>query len=319
MLLCGDIGGTKTTLALFRPDAPLVPSDPVRFTSAAFAGLEGLVETYLVGRTAALTGACFGIAGPVLEDRVATTNLPWLVDAGTLRARLGGVPVFLLNDIEALAYGVLALPADRLATLHPGRPATGNIAVIAAGTGLGEGGLVWDGTRHVPFASEGGHADFAPRSEREIALLRYLLGRHAHVSWEHVVSGPGLVHCLEFLRDVEGLVVPDGLAADLEPAAISAAALAGSPPIAVEALALFVGCYGAMAGNLALTVKATGGVYVGGGIAPKILPALQTGAFCAAFLAKGRFETLLACMPVHVILDDRTALYGAARYAAARG
>ena len=319
MLLCGDIGGTTTTLALFHPERPLEPIDPVRHESQAFRGLEEIVHRYLGARQVRVEGACFGIAGPVHGERVATTNLPWVVDAAALRARLAGAPVVLLNDLQALAHGVLMLPDDRLAVLNPGRPAPGNAAVIAAGTGLGEAGLMWDGTRHVPLATEGGHADFAPRSEREIALLRYLLGRSPHVSWEQVVSGPGLVHCFEFLRDAEGLPVPDGLAAAVAehgPGAISAAALAGVAPIAVAALDLFTGCYGAEAGNLALKLLATAGTYVGGGIAPKILPKLQDGTFRAAFVAKGRFARLLEDVPVRVILDPRTGLYGTARYAA---
>jgi len=319
VLLCGDIGGTNTTLALFHPERPLDPVEPVSHESQAFPGLEAIVQRYLATRQVRIAGACFGVAGPVLGERVATTNLPWVVDAAALRPRLGGVPVFLLNDLQALAHGVLVLPDDRLAVLNPGRPAPGNVAVIAAGTGLGEAGLVWDGARHVPLATEGGHADFAPRTEREIALLRYLLGRSPHVSWEQVVSGPGLLHCFEFLRDAERLPVPADLATAVAargPGAISTAALGGGAPIAVAALDLFTGCYGAEAGNLTLKLMATAGTYVGGGIAPKILPKLQDGTFRAAFIAKGRFARLLEDVPVRVILDPRTALYGAARYAA---
>src|SRR5262249_14964415 len=181
VLLCGDIGGTKTTLALFSPERLLEPVAPATKPSREFPGLWEIVAPYVATHAQKIDAACFGIAGPVVGGPGTTTNLRWVVDAAALRTNLGGVPVFLLNDLEALAYGALVLPPDRLAPLNPGRTATGTIAVIAAGTGLGEAGLVWDGTRHVPFASEGGHADFGPRTEREIALLRYLLGRFSHV------------------------------------------------------------------------------------------------------------------------------------------
>ena len=319
MLLGGDIGATKTTLALFDAGRLLAPEQQETHPSHSFRSLEEIVAAYVAAHRPHVDAACFGIAGPVLGTRVVTTNLPWVVDAGVLRQQLGGAPVLLLNDIEALAYGVLVLPGDRLEVLNPGQDVTGNVAVIAAGTGLGEGGLVWDGARHVAIASEGGHADFGPRTEREIALLRYLGARHPHVSWEHVVCGPGLVNCFEFLRDEVKLPVPAALASAVAAegaAAVSVAALAGRDEIAVAALDLFTGCYGAEAGNLALKLKATGGVYVGGGIAPKILPKLRDGTFRRAFLAKGRFADFLAAIPVRAILDDRTALYGAARQAA---
>jgi len=319
VLLCGDIGGTSTRLALFDPGRPLEPVALATSASGAVQDFDALCATFLAGG-AQIEAACFGIAGPVLGRRVRPTNLPWVVDADALSARLSGAPVFLLNDLEALAYGITVLPADRSAVLNPGRAApAGNIAVIAAGTGLGEAGLVWDGRRYVSVASEGGHTDFAPRSAREIELLRHLLSRYPHVSYERLVSGPGLVHVLEYLRDVEGSAVPPPLAARLDgpgaAAAITEAALAGTAPIAAAALDLFVAMYGAEAGNFALKLKATGGVWVGGGIAPKILPKLQDGTFRAAFLAKGRFAAFLAEIPVRVVLDERTVLYGAARYA----
>jgi len=322
MLLCGDIGGTKTTLALFARQRPRDPIRLERYPSQEAADLCELLDRFLGAAPAPLEAACFGAAGPVSGDHVDTTNLAWDIDAAALRRHLG-VPVFLLNDLEALAHGVCGIDPTTCAALNAGRAdPTGTIAVIAAGTGLGEAGLVWDGRRHIPFASEGGHADFAPPSARELELLRYLLGRFERVSCERLVSGPGLVHIFEFLRDVEGFDLPDPLARALaagDPgAALTAAALAGSPPIAVAVLDLFVCLYGAEAGNLALKLKATGGVYVGGGIAPKILPKLQQGAFRDAFLAKGRFRDMLAGIPVHVILEERTALFGAARYAAQR-
>jgi glucokinase len=322
MLLAADIGGTHTKLAVF---AGATPRDLVRLETRASAEIPDLgaaAARLLADGGWRIDAACLGIAGPILGTRVQVTNLPWVIDATALAATLGA-PVCLLNDLEALANGIPALDAERWAVVNAGvEDPTGTIAVIAAGTGLGEGGLVWDGARWVPIPSEGGHADFAPRSAREIELLRWLLGRWPHVSWERVVSGPGLLHLFEFLRDVEHREVPATLAAALaarDPAAvIGEAALAGTAPVASEALDLFVSLYGAEAGNLALKLKAMGGVYVGGGIAPKILPRLTDGRFRAAFLDKGRFAGLLERMPVRVVLDEHVALYGAARRAAER-
>jgi glucokinase len=323
MLLCGDIGGTKTTLALFAPRHPRAPVRLETYASTEVPGLERLLVRFLAGEPRAVAAACFGVAGPVRGGRVEATNIPWVIDAAALGAFLGGVPVFLLNDLEALAYGVDGLADADCVVLNAGRPEPGGTrAVIAAGTGLGQAALVWAGTRWIAVASEGGHADFAPRSEREIALLHYLQGRHEHVSWEHVVSGPGLVHLVEFLRDVEGREVQPALAAALPGPdggrAVTTAALDGTAPVAAAALDLFVRLYGAEAGNLALKLKATGGVWVGGGIAPQILPRLQDGAFREAFVAKGRFRKLLEAVPVRVILEPRTALLGAAAYAESR-
>jgi glucokinase len=321
VILCGDIGGTKTNLALFAPDAPTTPVGLVSYASRTAGDLVDLVARYLPTTSAPIDAACFAIAGPVVEGVVETTNLPWVVRAETLSRAIGGAPVFLLNDLEALAYGVSLMTTAELAELNAGRTRPrGNVAVIAAGSGLGEAGLVWTAAGHVPLASEGGHADFAPRSEREVALLRYLTGRFGHVSYERIVSGPGLVHLFDYLRDVEGIAVPPPLATTIatgDPAAaITAAALAGTPPIAVAALDLFTSIYGAEAGNLALKLKALGGVFVGGGIAPKILPKLTDGTFRAAFLDKGRFAELLIDIPVQVVLEQRAGLFGAAHYAA---
>jgi glucokinase len=318
MILCADVGGTKTTLALFRPDRPTEPVRLATRPSAAVAHLGDVLAAFLAADAPALRAACFGVAGPVVGARVETTNLPWVIDGDAL-ARTLGVPVFLLNDLEALAHAIPVLRDASVVDLSPGAGApTGTIAVIAAGTGLGEAGLLPHDGGWLAIASEGGHADFAPRSPREIALLQYLLGRWEHVSVERVVSGPGIVHVLEFLRDGEGAAVPPSLAAAIaagDPAAaITTAALAGDAAIAVEALAMFVALYGAEAGNLALTLKATGGAWVGGGIAPKILPKLRDGTFREAFLAKGRFRELLERIPVRVIVDEHAPLYGAARY-----
>ncbi len=256
----------------------------------------------------------------MIGDAAKATNLPWTIRREDIARCLGGVPVSLLNDLEAFGWGLALLPPDRFAVLQDGaRDAHGNAALIAAGTGLGEAGMFWDGTRHVPFASEGGHADLAPRTAREVKLLEFLAQRYGHVSWERAVSGPGLVNIFEFLRAVEGMAVPTALAeaeTEHDPAVVSTAALVERAPIAVEALDMFTRLFGAEAGNLALKLKATGGVYLAGGIAPKILPKLQDGTFVAAFVDKGRFRELLQGIPVRVVLDESTALYGAARYAA---
>jgi glucokinase len=325
VILAGDIGGTKTVLALFDPAKPLAPQGLTRYASGEFPDAGELLTTYLAAqRPGRLTAACLGLPGPVVGDTVQATNLPWVIRGEALRARLGGGPLFLLNDLEAFAWSLDVLPAECFAVIQPGRTAPhGNAAVIAAGTGLGQAGLAWDGRRRIPFACEGGHASFAPRNEREIALLRFLLGRHKHVSAERLVSGPGLVAILEFLRDVEGHAVPSDFAAALgaepDPAVISAGGLAGTPPIAVAALDLFVELYGAEAGNLGLKLLATAGVYLGGGIAPKIAPRLCDGRFREAFVAKGRFRDLLEAMPVRIVLEPHAALSGACRYALERG
>jgi glucokinase len=231
--------------------------------------------------------------------------------------------VWLLNDLEANAYGIATLAPEDFLTLNEGAPqAEGNAAVIAAGTGLGEAGLYWDGRRHRPFASEGGHASFAPSNTLQVELLRYLLTHFTHVSWERVLSGPGLHTIYTFLRDTGRGIEPAWLSEEIHTgdpaAAISGAALEDRCALCMQALDLFVALYGAEAGNLALKVMATGGVFVGGGIAPKIIEKLKDATFMQAFTAKGRLQPLLETIPVHVILNDQTALYGAARYAALR-
>ena len=322
MILVGDIGGTKSTLALVHAERPLAVENRVTVASRDHGTAADLIGAYADGRRGQIQAACLGVPGPVTGDRAKATNLPWTIRRDDIAKRLGGVPVMLLNDLEACGWGLTILPTDRLAVLQEGAAgARGNGALIAAGTGLGEAGLFWDGTRHVPFASEGGHADFAPRTPREVRLLEFLAQRHGHVSWERVISGGGLLNIFEYLRDAEGMPVPSELTHALaretdDPAIISAAALAEQAPIAVEALDTFARLLGAEAGNLALKLKATGGVYLAGGIAPKILPKLQDATFLAAFVDKGRFADLLGSIPVSVVLDEATALYGAARYAA---
>jgi glucokinase len=328
MFLAGDVGGTKTLLALFERAGPggagggdaLVAVREAALPSREFASLEAAVAAFLAaGPPGPLEAACFGVAGPVVDGRSATTNLPWELEEPALARTLGVARVVLLNDLEATAHGVLALGPEARLTLQPGRARRGNLAVIAAGTGLGEALVVVHGDRLAVVASEGGHADFAPRTDLEIDLLRRLCEEFGHVSWERVVSGPGLVAIHRFLRDVQAAPEPRWLAERLrqeDPAAVIAdTALAGGDPVCGQALALFVSAYGAEAGNLALKAMAVGGVYVGGGIAPRILPRLTDGTFLAAFRDKGRFAGLMETIPVHVVLEPRAALLGAARVA----
>ena len=268
-----------------------------------------------------LTSACFGIAGPVVNGRCEATNLPWVVDIQNVRKRLKLKSAEMINDLVANAYGIPILSDKDFVILNKGvRNAEGNMAIVSAGTGLGEAGMFWDGEMHRPFASEGGHTDFAPRNPIEMELLTYLQKRHRQVSIERLVSGPGLVNIYQFLLDTEKGVEPPWLT-DLmrkgDPAPIIAQnALEGKAPLCSQALEIFVSLYGAEAGNLALKLMATGGVYLGGGIAPKIIEKLTESEFMNAFTAKGRMKPLLQDIPVRVIINPKTALLGAARYAA---
>jgi len=322
MILAGDIGGTKTRLALAEVVGNTVALRVEQtFASAAYLDFADLLAEFLKKQGTLNLSAAFGVAGPVVNGVAQTTNLPWRLDAALLAARFGFAHCALLNDLEATAWGLSALGAEDLLTLQAGAPeACGNQSVIAAGTGLGEAGLFWDEVRHRPWATEGGHTTFSPRTAREIALAGELNARHGHVSWERVVSGMALPELYRFLVREHGATVPDWLSADLADkeasAAISRAALAGRDALCVETLRWFVGLYGAEAGNLALKTMSRGGLYIGGGIAPKILPFMQQDDFLAAFLDKGRMRPLLQAMPVKVILNDRAALYGPAVFAA---
>lgn len=319
--LAGDIGGTKTRLAVIEVSGTQVQVvHEAGYPSRDYATFEALLGDFLSGIETP-SHAALGVAGPV-QGRVArTTNLFWHIDADALQRHFCFARCTLLNDLEATAYGLSALDADDLLTLQTGVPdASGNAAVIAAGTGLGEAGLFWDGQHHHPFATEGGHASFSPCDELDISLLRHLQQQHQHVSWERVVSGMGLLSLHEFLRLYRHVTVPQWLAEEMcngdAAAVIAYAALSGRDEICVETLDWFVRLYGAEAGNLALKVMSHGGLYLGGGIAPKILPLLQNGSFIDAFLNKGRMSPLLKAMPVKVILNDRTALFGSALRAA---
>lgn len=318
-ILVGDIGGTKTGLALAQTAGEAIRiSAERRYSSRAFGSLEEIVTRFLEETGVVCDCAAFAVAGPVHQDRSRITNLPWELDARNLERLPGVRAARLLNDLEAIGWGIPALEADDFAVLNPGEGAVGNACVVAAGTGLGEAGLYWDGTRHRPFATEGGHGDFAPANEQEMALFDHLKARYGHVSWERVVSGRGIGEMYEFLAAWRGAGVParlrEALAAGDAGAAVAAGAADGTCALCRETMGLFVTLYGREAGNLALKHMALGGVYLGGGIAPSNLDLLRQPAFLAAFCDKGRMEPLLRRMPVKVILDRRVPLYGAARF-----
>jgi glucokinase len=352
MILAGDIGGTKTTLALF--DWKTERVEPVReetFPSGDYKVFEEILTEFLTPpakpaipereehpedaeassetqpqeptppEPLVIDAACFGMAGPVIDNRCQTTNLPWVVDGPALGKQFGIPLVRLLNDLEATAHGVLLLRPDEVEVLNKGNPPKTKqaLALIAAGTGLGEAILFWDGSQYRPMPSEGGHADFAPNSDNEIDLLRHLRGSYLHVSYERVLSGAGLLAIYEFLRDTKRNE-PTWLAEKIkvgDPAAVIAeAGLKSQAEIAKQALDLFASIYGAEAGNLALKAMALDGVYVGGGIAPKLIAKLKDGTFMKAFTNKGRYKRLMSGIPVKVIMNEKTALLGAAAYAA---
>ncbi len=354
MILAGDIGGTKVNLALY--DWKQERVDPTReatFASSDFEYFEDLLEEFLAPakpeeeeeeegaepsdeepraedpgeaeaaapRPETVDVACFGVAGPVVDNRSRTTNLPWTIDGSAISTRFDIPHVRLLNDLEATAYGLLVLHPDELEVLNAGTPPKTNhpIGLIAAGTGLGEAILFWDGARYQPIPSEGGHADFGPNSDQEIELLRHLRTTYLHVSYERVLSGAGLHAIYEFLRDSkknEPTWLAERLKAADPPATIAEAGLKKQAEIAVQALDLFASIYGAEAGNLALKAMALSGVYLAGGIAPKVLPKLKDGTFMRAFTAKGRYKRLLGAIPVRVIMNQKAAILGAAAVAA---
>ena len=325
MILAGDIGGTKTVLALFEPaGGSLQPVREATFPSRAHATFEEILADFLDASPGTRPeAACFGVAGAVMDGRVHTTNLPWTLDEEALASTLGARRATLLNDLEAAAYGTLHLSLAEKHVLNPGtsRRKRGNIAVIAAGTGLGEAILFFDGQKYQPIASEGGHADFAPQSDAEVALHKYLRDKfHGHVSYERVLSGPGFFNVYSFFRDAGHALEPawlaDRIAAEDPSAVVAEVGLAGGDPNCVATLDLFATIYGAEAGNLALKALAVGGVFVAGGIAPKILPALtRNDAFLKGFFAKGRFTDLMKNLHVSIALNPRAPLIGAAYYA----
>ena len=324
MILAGDVGGTKVDLALYDFfNGKLEYTRDKVYKAKDYPGLEVIVKEFLGADQ--VTAACFGVPGPVRNGRLRLTNLPWTLDSRELSSGLGIEHVFLINDLEANGYGIAELTADQIFTLSEGDSGqTGNRALIAAGTGLGQSLLIWNGHIHVPYPSEGGHVDYAPRNEDEIDLLRFLKEKYnGRVSFERVVAGMGLTSIYQFLRDVRGMEEPLWLREKIAKASdpnsvITENALSAKSVICQKALDMFVSAYGAEAGNLALKVLSVGGLYVGGGIAPRIIEKLKDGTFIKAFTDKGRLSQLLINMPVRVILESRAALMGAAAYAEAR-
>ena len=321
MILAGDIGGTKTVLSILSKDSngSLMCLQEQTYSSQQFPEFEDILTAFLPADVN-IKSACFGVAGPVVNQRCHTTNLPWLLDAEELKIKLNTSKVKLLNDLEAMALGMLYLPEHDLLELNPDAEVqAGNIAVIAAGTGLGEAILYWDGNKHHPMATEGGHSDLAANNTQQDLLLAYLRKSYPdHVSCERILSGIGFSHLYDFLCD-QGFAppcpdVPDTNSDIDRNAVISRLGVTGEDSLCAEAVRLFVELYGAETGNLALKSLATGGIFIGGGIAPKILSAMQDGKFMHAFKAKGRFFPLLEKIPVKLSLNPRAPLIGAINY-----
>lgn len=320
-ILAGDIGGTKTKLGIFSSAAgPHHAEVQETYRSGKYDSLRAIVKEFLLETGEKITRASFGVAGPVVGGRAKITNLEWVIEEHDLSQALGGIPVRLLNDLNAISHSVTMLEEDDFETLNSGEPDPhGAIGVVAPGTGLGEGFLVWDGAGHIPAPSEGGHTDFGPSSLEEVDLLIYLQRKYDHVSYELICSGMGMPNIYAHLKDSGRFVEPDWLREELvsvedQTPVIVRAAMQEKIDIAVATLERFVSVLGAEAGNLALKVMATGGIYLAGGIPPRILPQLRHGHFMHAFTKKGRFSDLLSQIPVHVILQPDVALFGAAKH-----
>lgn len=320
MLLASDIGGTKVSLGLFEEGKKLSCVEEKTFNSHDFSDFSSLLHHFLLQFPhISISRAGFGVAGPVQDGVCRATNLPWTLSAEELQHQCKIPQVFLLNDLEASGWGLQLLSANKYVTLNEGKKTAGNRVLISAGTGLGEAGLFWDTKTHYPIATEGGHADFAPCSEEQVALFSYLYKQYKHVSYERILSGSGLYQIYRFLVDTkreEQEPEIEMISTKLEPQKlIVEKALEGLSAACIHAAELFVSIYGAEAGNLALKYLARGGVYLGGGLAPRLLPFFKHESFMSAFIAKGRFSSLMQDIPIHLILEDKTALFGAAHYA----
>lgn len=315
MILAGDIGGTNTRLALFEKGKRV--GDEKKFLSQKYDGLETIVREFL--KEQKVIAACFGVAGPIKDQKSKITNLSWKIDALQIKEDLHIPKVHLLNDLEANAYGLKTLKKEELFLLHKGQTQVGNQALIAAGTGLGEAGLFWNGKEHIPFACEGGHTDFAPRDSKEIELFLYLKKKFDHVSYERLVSGPGLVNIFHFLTETNQESFSSEVKNEMEqkdPArVISEWGSQHKDPACARALDWFISLYGAEAGNMALKFLSLGGFYIGGGIAPHLLEKMKNGPFLSSFLRKGRFESLLSTIPIWIVMNDNAALQGAGYFA----
>lgn len=318
MILAGDIGGTNTRLALFEGEGLRCVLEK-KYPSRDYGNLTEIVQLFLKDSQQKIDRACFGIAGPIEEGVCRATNLPWVIDQRGLSQDFGITRVKLINDLEANAHGIGCLRPDEFFVLNEGTPIKGNQVLISAGTGLGKACIFWDGKKHTPFACEGGHEDFGPGNEEELHLWQYLHEMFGHVSYERVLSGAGLHNIYRFLiytgREVEAEDVKREMQEKDPAAVITERALQKTSPACMHALYTFISIYGREAGNFALQLLSFGGVYIGGGIAPKIVSAMTAGGFMTGFLSKGRMQTILSKMPVKVILNDKTALLGAAKHA----
>jgi glucokinase len=324
MILAGDVGGTKTILALFDAEGREVRKE--QFSSAHYPTFTELLTTFLTDADCPpITAVCIGVAGIVVNGRCETTNLPWVLSSKEIGERVNSKNVWLLNDLEATAWGLLDLPEPNFVELNSdAQPRQGNIAVVAAGTGLGEAIIAWDGSAYHVLASEGGHADFAPTNEQEIALLKFMLEKYPeHISCERLISGEGLVNIYQFLKQTDFASTnpeTEQYMTERDPAAaIGEAGVAGNDALSVEALKLFCKLYGSEAGNLALKCLPYGGIYLAGGIGAKILPVLQQGEFMRGFLAKGRCRPMMQTISVKVCTNPEVALLGALSYARRNG
>jgi len=321
IILAGDIGGTKSNIAVFTVIGDTLTIERnQRFHSSAFPGLNAILREFLKNERRSVLAACFGVPGPVRHGRARPTNLTWGVDAAEISEEFSIPYVSILNDLAANAYGISELKPSDFATIQEGAAdAEGNRCVVSPGTGLGEGGLFWDGRKYHVWACEGGHTDFGPRNDLEIALLEYLIKQYGHVSYERVASGMGIENIYKFLRDTgrgrEQARIATEMKASDPSMVISKHAEAGDCSMCVQAIEIFLSCLGAEAGNMALKAMATGGVYLGGGIPAKMLEQIRSVAFTHAFNDKGRLSGLMETMPVRVVLNDQAALLGAARYA----
>jgi glucokinase len=321
MILAGDIGATRVRLAAFETEGNRLQRVVEKtYMSQQQEGLSPILADFIKTEGIPVHSACVGVAGPVRGGRSKISNLPWTIDSRELAKQLKLNSVGLLNDLEAYAYGIDALESKDFVSLSEGtEDAEGNRAVISARTGLGMAGLFWDGFRHHPFACEGGHADFAPRNDIEIELLVYLQKKYGRISCERILSGPGIRNIYDFLRDTHKADEPEWLRKQMDaapdaPALISQLALEGKAAICDQALSIFVSVFGAETGNCALKFMSTGGIFIGGSIAAKIVPKMKDPGFMKSFLDKGRMETLLKDMPVKIVLNDDCGIIGAARY-----
>ncbi len=317
MILAGDIGGTKTHLAFFSDKEKKKWVESEKFKSADHESLNTIVKEFLSKHPDyRVARACFGIAGPIQDRKCKATNLPWVIDADLIEQKAKIPRVFLINDLEANAFGIQCLDENEFFYLNRGKESVGNQALISAGTGLGEAGMFWNGKSYHPFACEGGHCSFAPENDLEIRLLKFLQKEYDHVSFERVLSGPGLIHLYRFVVNEGVEKERTSILEEENPAkSITELGMKRADPACARALNLFVSIYGSEAANWALKMLAVGGLYIGGGIAPKILNELEGGNFMKRFIQKGRFTSLLLNIPVKVVLNEHTALLGAALYA----